>query len=294
MLDATQIELRARLKTNKPLRAVHPVASSAFHKDFAQITAFRQLDVTADGPGVMSHFDSKAFVSGAQAVEAEIAEAVGLRLRDDNPVAEQHDLDALGAIDAPFGIDSDAAAYKLSLPTIEAAAPDPRSCAEFGPQRPQILASCALGHGLIVELHRFEDVGRTDLTEARLLPAGVEQMGVEDPGLTRRARADDANGESQQRRSEQCESGEHADRKGGEAQPHKIKRQEHGDKAVAEIPQRPGAEQQRDGAREGDARRGCAFAAQSVTSRPTYQESRFASCARSSPRRRAAGLRQAP
>src|SRR5271166_5868419 len=159
------------------------LSPSRLHQNFAEIAALARLDRAARRPCRMSHFDFESVVLRAQTVETEVAERIGLRLRDLDAVADEGDVGPLHAIDDAIGLDRDASADELGFPALEPTIPDPRLCAEFGSKRPQVLASRTLGHRLVVELHRFEDVGRTDLTEARLLPAGVEKMGVEDPGL---------------------------------------------------------------------------------------------------------------
>src|SRR5271166_425579 len=159
------------------------LSPSRHQQNLAEIAALARLDRAARRARRMSHFDFEPVVLRAQAVEAEVAERVGSRLRDLDAVADEGDVGPLHAIDDAIGLDGDASADELGFPALEPTVPDPRLRAELGLERPQVLASRTFGHRLVVELHRFEDVGRTDLTEARLLPARVEKMGVEDPGL---------------------------------------------------------------------------------------------------------------
>ena len=111
----------------------------------------------------MSHFDFERVVPRTQTVETEVAERIGLRLRDLDAVAEQGDVDGLHAIDDAIGRRGDASADEAGFPALEAAVPDARLGAQVRPavtSSPSRRAFSAIAASS--SLTALEDVGRAD------------------------------------------------------------------------------------------------------------------------------------
>ena len=116
-------------------------------------------------------------------VEFEVAVVVARRLGDRDAVARQPHGRALDAIDDAIGLGRERAADEAFRIAPEVAVVDPRLGAELGPHHLEPLVARHARHLLVLDLDRAHGAGRTRLVPARLLPALVDQMGIEIPRL---------------------------------------------------------------------------------------------------------------
>src|SRR5215467_15042555 len=123
---------------------------------------------------------ARAFV---ELVEFEIAIVVTRRLRDRSAILAEANARALDAIDDAIDFRRQRAADEALRVAPEIAVINPRAAAQLGLHHLQRLFARQARHLLVLDLDRPHGAGRARLLAAGLLPALVDEVGVERPDL---------------------------------------------------------------------------------------------------------------
>src|SRR4029079_15241822 len=102
---------------------------------------------------------------------------------NERAVLEQFDVGPLDAIDRAVRLARDRAADEAFRVAPEVAVIDPRLAAELGLHHLEALLARHARHVLVLDLDRAHGAGRAGLVPARLVPALIDEVGVEDPVL---------------------------------------------------------------------------------------------------------------
>src|SRR5262249_18798487 len=116
-------------------------------------------------------------------VEFEIAIIVARGLRDRSAILAEANARALDAINDAIRLRRQRAADEAFRVAPEIAVIDPRTAAQFGLHHFEILFARQARHLLVLDLDRPHGAGRARLLAAGLLPALVDEVGVERPDL---------------------------------------------------------------------------------------------------------------
>src|SRR5579883_1247086 len=135
----------------------------------------RRLDLERVGAGIL-----------VEVVELEVAVVVAPRLRDRAAILHEPHLGALDTVDRAVLLGRDRAADEALGVTPQIAVPHARARAELRPHGLQRLVGRHAGHHRVLDLDRLHGARRARLLAARLLPALVDQVGVERPRLRER------------------------------------------------------------------------------------------------------------
>src|SRR5262249_46330001 len=116
-------------------------------------------------------------------IEFEIAVVVTGRLRDRSAVLDEANARALDAIDRAVRLRRERAADEAFRVAPEIAVIDAGTSAQLRFHHVEVLFARNARHFLVLDLDRAHGAGRAQLLAAGLLPALVEEMGVERPDL---------------------------------------------------------------------------------------------------------------
>src|SRR5258705_1319834 len=157
---------------------------STLQPDLAQIDALAELRLDRL-PGPAGHLDLDGVGAGAfvELVELEIPVVVARRLRPRLAGLQEPDFRALDAIDGAALLGRQRAADEAGRIAPEIAVVDARQGAELGLHHRKPLVARDPVHLGVVDLDGPHGAGRAGLLAAGLLPALIDQMRVERPGL---------------------------------------------------------------------------------------------------------------
>src|SRR5262249_10332229 len=116
-------------------------------------------------------------------VELEVAVIVARRFRQERPALHQPNARALDAIDGTIRLCGERTADEAFRIAPQIAIVDARPRAQFGLHHFEALLARHARHLRVLDLDRAHGAGRARLLAAGLLPAAVEEMGVERPEL---------------------------------------------------------------------------------------------------------------
>src|ERR1051325_113623 len=158
-------------------------AAGPLQPDLAQGNARAEAGVEHLGAAECHHGNGVAARILVELVELEVAVVVGGGARDGLAVLDQMDVRALDAIDHAAHFRRDAATDEAFAVAPEVAVIDPRLGFCFGVHHLEAFVARHPRHLVILDLDGAHRAGRTGLLAAGLLPALIEQMGVERPDL---------------------------------------------------------------------------------------------------------------
>src|SRR5262245_50225863 len=152
--------------------------------DFAEIDA--GPETCFDGflaPALRQYLDEIRARALVELVEFKIAIIVARRLRDRSAILTESNARALDAIDDTVRFRRQRAADEAFRVAPEIAVINPRTGAQFGFHHFEILFARQARHLLVLDLDRPHGAGRARLLAAGLLPALVDEVGIERPDL---------------------------------------------------------------------------------------------------------------
>src|SRR5215472_7466603 len=134
-------------------------------------------------PALRRYLDQIRARALIELVEFEIAIIVARGLRDRSAILAEANTRALDAIDDAIRLRRQRAADEAFRVAPEIAVIDPRTAAQFGLHHFEMLFARQARHLLVLDLDRAHGAGRARLLAAGLLPALVDEVGVERPDL---------------------------------------------------------------------------------------------------------------
>src|SRR5262249_4605556 len=134
-------------------------------------------------PALRRYLDDVRARALVELVEFEIAIIIARRLRDRSASLAESNARALDAIDDAIHVGRQRAADKAFRVAPEIPVINPRTGAQFGFHPLEILFARQARHLLILDLDRPHGAGRARLLAAGLLPALVDEVGIERPDL---------------------------------------------------------------------------------------------------------------
>src|SRR5262245_7921276 len=134
-------------------------------------------------PALRRYLDDVRARALVELVEFEIAIVVACRLRDRSAILAEANARTLDAIDDAARLRRQRAADEAFRVAPEIAVINPRTGAQFGFHHFEILFARQARHLLVFDLDRSHGAGRARLLAAGLLPALVNEVGIERPDL---------------------------------------------------------------------------------------------------------------
>src|SRR5262245_11044011 len=134
-------------------------------------------------PALRRYLDEIRARALVELVEFEITIIVARRLRDRSAILTEANARALDAIDDAVRLRCQRAADEAFRVAPEIAVINPRTGAQFGFHHFEILFARQARHLLVLDLDRPHGAGRARLLAAGLLPAMVNEVGIERPDL---------------------------------------------------------------------------------------------------------------
>src|SRR5215475_4535591 len=159
------------------------VTDRVLQPDLAEIDAGAELGRDRFAAAARQDLDHIRPRALAQPIKFEIAEIIARGLGDDAAILQQAHARALDAIDHAVGFRRDRPADEARRVAPEVAVIDARPRAEFRIHHLETLLARQRSHLVVLELDRPHGAGRAGLCPAGLVPALVEEVGVERPSL---------------------------------------------------------------------------------------------------------------